>query len=427
MDSAHDLTGTVVGKYLVERKLGEGAMGAVYAARHALTDKEVALKFMLGRRPGARERLLREARAAARVKHPNLLDIYDVEEHEGQLYLIMERLRGDPLSAVLTAGPLDAADAVDLLMPALRGVHAGHLAGVVHRDLKPDNLFVCHDGAGRTVKVLDFGISKLLFESGAVLTREGMALGTPAYMAPEQLTGRPVDARADQYALAGVLFEMVEGAPPYHDRASIDALLASKLAGALPMSRPHPPALVEALHRALDGDPDARFASVEDFAHAVEGVGRLRFDVTGASAPFPGLGTSPRRAAVAEPPRTARSASRRARAAAILGASIVAAGIVVATAVLLRSGAPPTPTVIPLPPATGTPLPAATAPPAPNRAEPPAPDVAEPAAADPQPAAAPEVEPRRVVAGPRPRRTAEEGRSGTRVELRSGTLGAGDL
>lgn len=252
-------------------------MGAVYAAVHTVTGREVALKVVHRCSDKTRARLVREARAASAVGHPNLVDVYDVDEHDGQPFLVMERLHGVPLSARIDGAAMEASDAVRLLEPALHAIDAGHVAGVVHRDLKPDNLFVCRDD---TVKVLDFGISKLLFDAGAPLTAEGMIVGTPIYMAPEQLAGRPVDGRADQYALALVLYQMVEGRAPHPEQelVGLPELLAAKIASPPRFQRQHPRAFTRAIRRALRPRPEERFDTVAAFAEAlrraVEPTGR---------------------------------------------------------------------------------------------------------------------------------------------------------
>lgn len=409
MHAGSEMVGQVFGKYRIESHLGAGAMGAVYAATHEVTGKQVALKFVHGGEPIARERLLREAQAAARLRHPNLLDVYDIEESGGRLYLIMERLRGRALDAVLADGNKTPGHAVELLMPAMRGVHAGHLAGVVHRDLKPSNIFVSEHASGITVKVLDFGISKLLFEAERSLTQQGKAMGTPAYAAPEQIEAKPLDGRADQYALACVLYELVEGRPPYHGCGGMEELLGAKLAGKPAFEREHPPAFVDALLRALAGDPKRRFSTVADFGRALEGVGRVGFEVSsGEMAGMPKVVTTP---------------GRPGRPLIVAGALLAAAAI--AGAVALSSGESRDPVVTPLTPNSVE----AVVPPR-VEPEPPPPRLERPVEeVEVGELEVPEVEAEVVQDAPRVRATRRRTRRrrGNDVKLRSGSLGLGDL
>src|SRR4051812_35763464 len=153
----------IAGKYRVEGVLGQGGMGAVYVARNVMTGKRVAIKWLLPEHAASntRERLLREAQCAASIDHPNVVDIYDVGEHQGGLFLVMEYLRGKPLSDVLAErGRLDPDELIALLVPAMRGVHAAHQAGVIHRDLKPENILLSESDGQIVPKVVDFGVSK---------------------------------------------------------------------------------------------------------------------------------------------------------------------------------------------------------------------------------------------------------------------------
>jgi serine/threonine-protein kinase len=213
--------GQVLGsKYRVVRQIGEGGMGVVLECEHTTSGKRVAIKWLhpkLASEPDAGERFVREARAAARVRHPNVVDVYDVVQEREAVFLVMELLEGEPLTALLERAQLPVPNLIALLIEAMRGVSAAHKQGVVHRDIKPDNIFLCRipDRSTPCPKVLDFGISKLEHENLRI-TATGMALGTPLYMSYEQLQGsRDVDARTDVYAFAVILYEALTGQPPF--------------------------------------------------------------------------------------------------------------------------------------------------------------------------------------------------------------------
>ncbi|MEZ4405048.1 MAG: serine/threonine-protein kinase [Polyangiales bacterium] len=223
MDEAGTIpAGTRFGPYVVERLLGQGAMGAVYRATHARLGKPVVLKLLHAQHAGSAEivrRFEREGRAAAAIRHPHVVDVTDVGEEGGVAYLVMEFLEGESLAAFLERHEGLAADrSVDLLLPVIAAVDAAHAAGVVHRDLKPENLFITRTATGEPhPKVLDFGISRVVSDGGL---RAGTAtlLGTPAYMAPEQVEqSRDADARSDQYALGVILYECLTGVCPFQD------------------------------------------------------------------------------------------------------------------------------------------------------------------------------------------------------------------
>jgi len=211
------------GKYRIVAMIAEGGMGEVYQAEHTVMNKRVAIKRIrpgLSEKTRATERLLQEARAASRIHHPNVVDIYDVAREGDSVYLVMEFLEGEPLSALLGRGNLPMHRLIALLLPAMRGVLAAHRQGVVHRDIKPDNIFLTRveDSQEPLPKVLDFGVSKLDPRGGEqlALTRSGGTVGTPLYMAYEQLRGsKTIDGRADVYAFGVILYEALTGRLPH--------------------------------------------------------------------------------------------------------------------------------------------------------------------------------------------------------------------
>jgi len=217
--------GQVIGqKYRIDRLLGSGGMGAVFEAEQLNTQKPVALKLMLTTAPdeARRARFVREAQAAGRIQHPNVVDIYDVG-FDGELaFLVMERLRGEDLRGRLTRGPLSTREALQLFVPLLRGLSEAHRSGVIHRDLKPENVLLHQAGEGAPVepRIVDFGISRIVHaaERGPAsrLTDTGAFVGTPSYAPLERLRGESEgDVRGDLYAVGVMLYEALTGSLPY--------------------------------------------------------------------------------------------------------------------------------------------------------------------------------------------------------------------
>ena len=260
-----------IGPYRVTRKLGEGGMGVVYAAMDEKLHRPVAVKTIrdAGADTSTRERFWREARAAAAVSHPNICQLYDIAEDGDQLFLVMELLEGQPLSEKLQAGSVSPHDALSLLLPVLEALEALHARGIVHRDLKPSNVFVTSYG----VKLLDFGLARPVAGDVAAtapdLTLAGQVVGTPAYMAPEQLDGSPVDVRADLFAAGVLLFEMVAGRSPFAastTMASMHAVLYERppaLTGSAAVE-----AVDQVVRRALEKTPADRYQSAAEMAEA---------------------------------------------------------------------------------------------------------------------------------------------------------------
>jgi len=272
----------VDGKYQVEKLIAVGGMAAVWSGRNIRTDKRVALKVILRSLSSKAEvmaRFRREALAAGRIHHPNVVVVFDVVEHEGLTCMVMELLDGEPLIELIQRrGVLQEAEVVALLLPAMRGVEAAHRQGVIHRDLKPHNIFVCRDAEGEVTntKVLDFGVSKLKEDhpDPQAITVAGTMTGTPAYMAPEQVMGtQTVDPRTDVYAMGIVFFQALAGRPPFED-PSYPALLV-RIATEKPASvrrlRPEVSEAMEAvIERAIAKSPEERFPDMGAFIHALE-------------------------------------------------------------------------------------------------------------------------------------------------------------
>ncbi len=214
---SHDLLiGTDLEHYTIDALIGEGAMGRVYRAHHkTLVDKVFAVKVLIGDLASAqamRLRFVNEAKNAGRLAHPNVASVVDFgRSSDGLIYLVMELVDGLPLSTLIDAGPLDPERVARLGRGIARGLHHAHQLGIVHRDLKPENVIVKTDETGDVPKIVDFGIALSIESSDIRLTSTGIALGTPGYVAPEQISGAEIDARADQYALGVTLYEALTG------------------------------------------------------------------------------------------------------------------------------------------------------------------------------------------------------------------------
>ena len=220
-----------LGHYAITRKLGEGGMGVVYEALDERLERTVALKTMsVASDETARRRFWREARAAAAVNHPNVCQIYEIGEDAGELFIAMELLEGEPLAERLKRGPLKVSETIPIGLEVLAALSALHARGIVHRDLKPSNVFLTRHG----VKLLDFGLARppleppeQSFTLAGDLTRPGVVMGTPHYMAPEQVTGDVVDSRTDLFAAGAIMFELLAGRPAFGGRTIVEVLHAT--------------------------------------------------------------------------------------------------------------------------------------------------------------------------------------------------------
>jgi serine/threonine protein kinase len=274
--------GAAFGRYTITRRIGTGGMATVYEARHTDLHKRVALKVLhkwLALRTDVVQRFVLEARAASRLSHPHVVGITDIGAIEGVPFMAMDFLEGEELAAVIDrSGPLPVGRIADVMLPILSAVAAIHDAGILHRDLKPDNIFLARRRPhGEHPMLLDFGISKVDGMGGPAqpLTAAGEVLGTPPYMSPEQvLRGMEhFDARSDQYALGVVLYECATGVVPYRNDASLHALMAMIAQGGAPppsTKNPNvPPAFDAAVARAMALRPEDRFASILDLGQAL--------------------------------------------------------------------------------------------------------------------------------------------------------------
>lgn len=273
---------TVAGKYCVDHLIAVGGMAAVWAGMNLRTGKRVALKVILrsfASTLGADELFRREALAASRVNHPNVVTIFDVVDHAGRTCIVMELLNGENLGAYFARqGFLNVEEAVALLLPAMRGVAAANAQGVVHRDLKPQNIFLCVGDDGRliTTKIVDFGISVIAERASQRRTTivPLVTHGTPAYMSPEHITGsQNIDDRADVYGFGVILFEALAGQAPFVGEPG--PLLLSRIleepAPSLTLFRPDlPPEVDTIIQRALAKKPDDRFSTLNHFIAALE-------------------------------------------------------------------------------------------------------------------------------------------------------------
>jgi len=268
-------------RYRIEERLGQGGMGVVYLAERIGLGRRVAIKFLhadIAAQPQFRVRFEREARAMSKLHHPHCVSVIDFGVADAP-YIVLEYVTGESLSHLLARGPIPLRRALTIIRQILAGLAHAHNEGIVHRDIKPDNVILAEaTGTGDHARLLDFGLAKVTKRAGTASGLLGAtAMGTPSYMSPEQARGEDVDARSDLYSCGVMLFQMLTGKRPFTGSDPLDVLRAHvedkppRLADAMPGAR-FPPALETVLAGALAKNPDSRYASAIDFSEALRAI-----------------------------------------------------------------------------------------------------------------------------------------------------------
>jgi serine/threonine protein kinase/tetratricopeptide (TPR) repeat protein len=275
------MIGKTISHYKILEEIGAGGMGEVYLAEDTKLKREVALKFLpreYTKDKQVKERFEREAQAAAALNHPNIVTIYEINEHEDQTYIAMEYVEGSTLKDKIASRPLPLADVLEFTKQICDGLQKAHQAGIVHRDIKPQNIIINKDGQ---VKILDFGLAKL--KGVSQLTKESSTLGTIHYLSPEQALGKDVDHRTDIWSLGVVLYEMLTGKLPFkgdYEQAVLYSILNENIKPISDLRSNTDPILESIINQCLDKDPKARYQNVSDLLTELQYIRQSQLDIT---------------------------------------------------------------------------------------------------------------------------------------------------
>ncbi len=344
------MIGRTISHYRVVSELGSGGMGVVYEAEDTRLGRHVALKLLpadMGRDPQAMDRFLREARIVSSLSHPHICTLHDIGEHEGQQFMVMELLEGEPLRSRIARGPLSLEDLLDYGVQIADALEAAHAAGIVHRDIKPANLFVTRRGQ---LKVLDFGVAKLgevaggdpsdiaVTMAGSELTTAGSAIGTVAYMSPEQARGQEIDARSDLFSFGDVLYEMATGRPAFTGATHAviyEGILTKQPIPASQLNANIPAEFDRIVSKALEKDRETRYQSASEVRADLK---RLKRETdTGRTAATSGAFSAPPQTASPQAAAVAKAGGKRAL---LVGAPLVTAALIAGVVMWQSQSAP---------------------------------------------------------------------------------------